>query len=497
MDRLQMRGISKSFGGIAALRDAAFSARAGEVHALMGENGAGKSTLMKILSGAYDHEGGEIVVDGVALDIQGPHDAIAKGISVIYQEFSLARHLSVAENILIAEMGRTNLLDSAAMHRRAGDLLRDMGFSDIDPRQIVGDLPVAYQQVVEICKALSRDCTILVLDEPTAVLTNHETEKLFDLVRRLRARGVCIIYISHRLDEIFALCNRVTVMKDGATVGTWETGALNHDQLTQLMIGRALSDFFPPRTAEIGAVALEVRGLMAGPMVRDVSFTVRRGEVLGLGGLVGAGRTEVLRALFGADPRQAGQVLLHGKLVKIGSPREAVAAGLGLMPEDRKQQGVLLNLPIRSNAVMTPLNPFLRIFGLLNDRAERAATEEMRRDLRLKAASIDADVGTLSGGNQQKVVLMKWLVSRCDVLLLDEPTRGVDVGAKAEIYRVINDLAARGAAIVLVSSEMLELIGMCDRALIMRAGRIVGEVAGNDMTEEKIIELAMGRENVH
>lgn len=497
MDRLQMRGISKSFGGIAALRDAAFSARAGEVHALMGENGAGKSTLMKILSGAYDHEGGEIMVDGVALDIQGPHDAIAKGISVIYQEFSLARHLSVAENILIAEMGRTGLLDRAAMHRRAGDLLRDMGFADIDPREIVGDLPVAYQQVVEICKALSRDCTILVLDEPTAVLTNHETEKLFDLVRRLRARGVCIIYISHRLDEIFALCDRVTVMKDGATVGTWETGALNHDQLTQLMIGRALSDFFPPRTADIGAVALEVRGLTAGPMVRDVSFIVRKGEVLGLGGLVGAGRTEVLRALFGADPRQAGQVLLRGKPVKIGSPREAVAAGLGLMPEDRKQQGVLLNLPIRSNAVMTPLNPFLRIFGLLNDRAERAATEEMRRDLRLKAASIDADVGTLSGGNQQKVVLMKWLVSRCDVLLLDEPTRGVDVGAKAEIYRVINDLAARGAAIVLVSSEMLELIGMCDRALIMRAGRIVGEVAGNDMTEEKIIELAMGRENVH
>lgn len=497
MDRLQMRGISKSFGGIAALREAAFSARAGEVHALMGENGAGKSTLMKILSGAYDHEGGEILLDESAVSIHGPQDAIAKGISVIYQEFSLARHLTVAENILIAEMGRSGLLDRAAMNSRAGALLRDMGFADIDPRQIVGDLPVAYQQVVEICKALSRDCTILVLDEPTAVLTNHETEKLFDLVRKLRARGVCIIYISHRLDEIFALCDRVTVMKDGATVGTWDTGVLDHDRLTQLMIGRALSDFFPPRTTTIGEVVLEVRELHAGPQVQDVSFTVRKGEVLGLGGLVGAGRTEVLRALFGADPRQAGAIVLRGRTVRISSPGQAVAAGIGLLPEDRKQQGVLLNLPIRTNALMTPLNPFLRIFGLISDRAEREATEEMRADLRLKAASIDAEVGTLSGGNQQKVALMKWLVSRCDVLLLDEPTRGVDVGAKVEIYRVINDLAAKGAAIVLVSSEMLELIGMCDRALIMRAGRIVGEVVGKDMTEENIIELAMGRENVN
>ena len=496
MDRLEMRAISKEFGGIAALRGAGFSARAGEVHALMGENGAGKSTLMKILAGAYDHQGGEIRIDGARVSIHSPQDAIAKGISVIYQEFSLARHLSVAENILIEQLGRRVLVDRKAMRARAAELLAGMGFADIDPDQVVGGLPVAYQQVVEICKALSRDCSILVLDEPTAVLTTHETEKLFALVRRLRERGVCIIYISHRLDEIFALCDRVTVLKDGATVGTWETAALDHDRLTSLMIGRDLNDFFPPRQAEIGPVALEMRGLSA-PQVHDVSFTVRKGEVLGIGGLVGAGRTEVLRALFGADPRSAGEVLLHGSPTRIRSPGDAVRAGIGLLPEDRKQQGVLLNLPILTNAMLTAVNGNLGPFGLLRPRAERAAAQALREELQLKAASLDAEVGTLSGGNQQKVALMKWLVSGSDVLLLDEPTRGVDVGAKVEIYRVINELAAKGAAVVMVSSEMIELIGMCDRVLVMRAGRVAGELSGPDLTEERIIELAMGRAHVH
>lgn len=496
MDRLDMRAISKEFGGIAALRGAGFSARAGEVHALMGENGAGKSTLMKILAGAYDHQGGKIAIDGAPVAIHSPQDAIAKGISVIYQEFSLARHLSVAENILIEQLGRRVLVDRKAMRARAAELLAGMGFADIDPDQVVGGLPVAYQQVVEICKALSRDCSILVLDEPTAVLTTHETEKLFALVRRLRERGVCIIYISHRLDEIFALCDRVTVLKDGATVGTWDTAVLDHDWLTSLMIGRDLNDFFPPRQAEIGPVALEVRGLSA-PPVHDVSFTVRKGEVLGIGGLVGAGRTEVLRALFGADPRSAGEVLLHGSPTRIRSPGDAVRAGIGLLPEDRKQQGVLLNLPILTNAMLTAVNRNLGPLGLLRPRAERAAAQALREELQLKAASLDAEAGTLSGGNQQKVALMKWLVSGSEVLLLDEPTRGVDVGAKVEIYRVINELAAKGAAVVMVSSEMIELIGMCDRVLVMRAGRVAGEVSGPDLTEERIIELAMGRAHVH
>ncbi|CAN7700974.1 sugar ABC transporter ATP-binding protein [Ensifer adhaerens] len=497
MNRLDMRQISKEFGGIAALSGAEFSARAGEVHALMGENGAGKSTLMKILAGAYTHDGGEIRIGGETVSITNPQDAIRNGVSIIYQEFSLARDLTVAENILIETLGHGLLVDRKAMDARAEKLLARMGFDDIHPGEIAGGLTIARQQVVEICKALSRDCSILVLDEPTAVLTTHEAEKLFDLVRRLRDQGVCIIYISHRLDEIFSLCDRVTVLKDGATVGTWDTAALDHTALVNLMIGRELKDFFPERHATPGAVALEVNRLAAGALVSDISFNVRRGEVLGIGGLVGAGRTELLRAIFGADPIAHGEIRIDGQPRTIRSPGEAVRAGIGLVPEDRKQQGCLLHMPILNNAMLTPVNPHLGLLGLICDARERAATEALRSRLNLKAASIDAEAGTLSGGNQQKVAIMKWLVSGCEILLLDEPTRGVDVGAKVEIYSVINDLAANGAAIVMVSSEMLELIGMCDRVIVMRAGRLAGELSGPQLTEEGIIELAMGRKHVH
>lgn len=496
MDRLEMRGVSKEFGGIAALDDAQFSARSGEVHALMGENGAGKSTFMKVLAGAYQHDRGEIRIDGEPVSIASPHDAMRRGISIIYQEFSLAQHLTVAENILVESLGHGFVINRKAMRARAAALLSGMGFDDIDPDEIVGNLTVAHQQVVEICKALSRECSILILDEPTAVLTNHETEKLFKLVRQLRDRGVCIIYISHRLDEIFSLCDRVTVLKDGATVGTWETAALDHKSLVNLMIGRELTDFFPQREATLGPIAMEVENLATGALVSGVTFNVRRGEVLGIGGLVGAGRTEVLRAIFGADPLYDGEVRLQGRALSIRRPGEAVRAGIGLVPEDRKREGCLLNLPILTNAMMTPVNPHLGFLGLLRGRKERAVTEALRKGLNLKTASIDAEAGTLSGGNQQKVVLMKWLVSGCDVLLLDEPTRGVDVGAKVEIYRVINELAANGAAIVMVSSEMLELIGMCDRVVVMHSGRVAGELCGDLITEEAIIELAMGPENV-
>lgn len=496
MDRLEMRGVSKEFGGIAALDDAQFSARSGEVHALMGENGAGKSTFMKVLAGAYQHDRGEIRIDGEPVSIANPHDAMRRGISIIYQEFSLAQHLTVAENILIEALGHNFVIDRKTMRARAAALLSGMGFDDIDPDEIVGNLTVAHQQVVEICKALSRECSILILDEPTAVLTNHETEKLFKLVRQLRDRGVCIIYISHRLDEIFSLCDRVTILKDGATVGTWETAALDHKSLVNLMIGRELTDFFPRREVTLGPVVMEVENLATGALVSGVTFNVRRGEVLGIGGLVGAGRTEVLRAIFGADPLSEGEVRLRGRALGVRRPGEAVRAGIGLVPEDRKREGCLLNMPILTNAMLTPVNPHLGFLGLLRSRKERAATESLRRGLNLKTASIDAEAGTLSGGNQQKVVLMKWLVSGCDVLLLDEPTRGVDVGAKVEIYRVINELAANGAAIVMVSSEMLELIGMCDRVVVMHSGRNAGELCGDLITEEGIIELAMGPQNV-
>ncbi len=497
MERLSMSGISKRFGGIHALSNVSFSAQGGEVHALMGENGAGKSTLMKVLSGAYDHEGGEIRIDGDRANIHSPHEGIKLGVSIIYQEFSLASHMTVAENILMHELGENFSINYRELNRRAAELLEEMGFSDIDPRSTVSDLTVAYQQVVEICKALSHECKILVLDEPTAVLTNHETEKLFRLVRKLRDQGVCVIYISHRLDEIFDLCNRVTILKDGSTVGTWDTNTLDHDSLTNLMIGRELTDFFPERDAKVGAAALEVRGLSSGSMVSDVSFSVRRGEVLGIGGLVGAGRTEALRAIFGADKRDGGTVTLHGQEVFNRTAGEGVRNRIGLLPEDRKHQGVLLDLPIRDNALMTPVNPFISVTGWINQASERDKVQELWKELRLKATSQDANVSTLSGGNQQKVALMKWLVAHCDVLLLDEPTRGVDVGAKVEIYRVINQLAEQGAAIVMVSSEMIELIGMCDRVMVMREGRMAGTLEGDAIREENIIELAMGQDNVH
>lgn len=497
MERLRMEGISKHFEGIAALSDAFFAAEPGEVHALMGENGAGKSTLMKILSGAYDHQGGEIRIDGQHASIHSPHEAMKQGVSIIYQEFSLASDMTVAENILMHELGKKFGINYRELNGKAARLLSEMGFEDIRPTQIVGTLSVAYQQVVEICKALSRDCKILVLDEPTAVLTNHETEKLFRLVKKLRNEGVCIIYISHRLDEIFELCDRVTILKDGTTVGTWPVSDLDHDSLTNLMIGRELSEFFPKRNADIGAVALEVQNLSAGTMVTDVSFSVRAGEILGIGGLVGAGRTEALRAIFGVDARDGGVVRLRGKEVNFASASQGVHNRVGLLPEDRKHQGVLLDMPIRENALMTPVNPFINSLGWIDKSGEQRKVQELWEGLRLKASSQSAPVRSLSGGNQQKVALMKWLVANCDVLFLDEPTRGVDVGAKVEIYRVINELAERGVAIVMVSSEMIELIGMCDRVAVMCAGKVTGTLQGTNMTENNIIELAMGRENVH
>ncbi|TCN35734.1 monosaccharide ABC transporter ATP-binding protein (CUT2 family) [Shinella granuli] len=492
---LSMLQIDKAFGGVAALQGASLEAFGGEVHGLMGENGAGKSTLMKVLAGAYRRDSGEIRLDGQPADITSPHEAIIRGISVIYQEFSLAGHLSVAENVLIEELGRPGIrVPWSEMVRRTRALLSDMGFEDIDPMQPAGELPVAYQQVVEICKALSRDSRILVFDEPTAVLTRHETEKLFRLIRLLRERGVCILYISHRLEEIFTLCDRVTVLKDGQTVGSWPIDAIDQKGLVRQMIGRELSDLFPPRKATVGEALLEVEGLNAGPMVRDVSFFVRAGEVLGVSGLVGAGRTETMRAIFGADPLQSGRIRLAGREIVNASPGEAVANGIGMLPEDRKHQGVLLDLPIRINAMMTPANPFISAFGFIRNREEIAAVEEIAKGLRLKSAGIDISAGTLSGGNQQKVAIMKWIAAKCRVLIFDEPTRGVDVGAKIEIYRVMNELAEAGAAVIMVSSDMLEVIGMSDRVVVMRQGAVAGELLKHQISEEAIIDLAMGME---
>ncbi|MGG2019758.1 sugar ABC transporter ATP-binding protein [Pseudomonas sp. AO-1] len=493
---VEMLDISKKFGGISALNNATFAAEAGEIHALMGENGAGKSTLMKILSGAYVRDGGAVSLNGEAVDIRKPADALKLGISIIYQEFALAPHLSVAENICIDDLGKSRgLIQWSALRKKARKILDELGFSDINVRQPVGTLPVAYQQAVEICKALSRNSNVLVFDEPTAVLTSHETQKLFKILDDLRRKGACIVYVSHRMDEIFSLCDRATVLKDGRTVATVDLTSITERGLIQMMVGRELSDLFPARQAQIGEVLLTVEHLYAGRQVRDVSFDLRAGEVLGFCGLVGAGRTETMRAIFGADRKTSGTLRLNGREIHNRTPRDAIANGIGLLPEDRKQQGVLLEMSIRVNGALRPNSPYTGSMGWIASAQETRGIEALRRQLAVKSHSIEQLVGDLSGGNQQKVALMKWVGAGCRVLILDEPTRGVDVGAKTEIYRVINDLAAQGVAIIMVSSEMMEIIGMCDRVLVMREGAIAGELSGDRIQEQEMICLAMGVEH--
>lgn len=492
-DKVEMRHISKSFGGIKALNDVNFSARSGEVHALMGENGAGKSTLMKILAGAYTRDAGEIFIDGKQVSITDPKSSRALGISIIYQEFALASHLTVAENIFIDNLGDgRKILRWKELYGKARELLDTLGFPDIDVRSRVEELSVAYQQVVEICKALSRQSTILVFDEPTAVLSSGEVSQLFKLIGNLKEQGVCIIYISHRLEEIFSICDRITVMKDGCYVDTADTGSITEDELVTKMIGRNLTEFFPPRNAVIGNVVLEAKGLKSGRRVKDVSFYVRSGEILGISGLVGAGRTETMRTVFGADKKERGELILFGAESSITSPKAAVKQGIGMLPEDRKRNGVLLDLPIRYNITLTSLKKLSSRIGWINRKKENAQIADLVHRLKIKLAGVEEPVSSLSGGNQQKVALAKWLGSECRVLIFDEPTRGVDVGAKVEIYKIMNSLAEEGAAIIMISSEMPEIIGMSDRVIVMREGRVTGELEKQELSEENLIKLSMG-----
>lgn len=493
MSQVEMIGIAKHFGGVKALKNVSFAANAGEIHALMGENGAGKSTLMKTLAGAYIRDAGEIRLGGEVVDIHSPSQALNLGVTVIYQELVLAPHLSVAENIFIDHLSEGGFfLKHRHIETEARKALAEIGFTNIDVSRPVGELSIAYQQVVEICKALTRRSKVLVLDEPTAVLTSHETEKLFELLFQLRDRGVCIIYVSHRLDEIFHICDRATVLKDGETVGTVNIGEMTQHELINMMIGRELSNLFPSRHTQIGDTVLSVEGLHAGAMVHDVSFTLRAGEVLGFAGLVGAGRTETMRAVFGADPRDSGRIVLKGREISPKSPKEAIREGIGLLPEDRKAQGVLLEMSVRVNGTLRPDSPYVNQFGFIDGPGEARGVQALVDQLSIKTASVESNVGDLSGGNQQKVALMKWVDMGSDVLIVDEPTRGVDVGAKIEIYNVINRLAQKGVGMIVVSSEMTELIGICDRVIVMREGRIAGEVTGDDIREDKMISLAMG-----
>ncbi|MBP7002755.1 sugar ABC transporter ATP-binding protein [Amaricoccus sp.] len=492
-NNLQMASITKRFGGVAALSNVTFEARGGEVHALLGENGAGKSTLMRVLSGDHQPDGGHVTLDGERLALADPRTARDHGIAVIYQEFALCPHLSVAENIFIGDLGfGRRIVDWNALYREAAALVASLGLAQLDVRRPVSDLSVAEQQIVEICKALRRDSRVIVFDEPSAVLTERETRQLFQLIRRLRESGVCVIYISHRLEEIFEICDRATIMKDGTYVATVNISDIDQTRLVELMVGRELTHVFPPRHATIGELVLEVERLRLADLVEDVSFTVRAGEVLGFYGLIGSGRTETMRAIFGADRAVGGEVRLNGRLVLNASPGAGVESGFGMVPEDRKGQGVLLDLSIATNIMLRRTNPTAGPGGVLNLAAEKEQVDRMIRALRIKTPDGTPAVSTLSGGNQQKVALARWLAADLKVLILDEPTRGVDVGAKSEIYQIINDVAERGLAVIVISSDLPELIGIADRIAVMRLGEITGELAGGEMNEKALVALAMG-----
>jgi ribose transport system ATP-binding protein len=484
---VEMIGISKAFGGVQALKEVSFSVRPGEVHALVGENGAGKSTLMKILSGAVRRDQGTIRINGQVAEIVSPHSAHAFGIRVIYQELVLAPDLTVAENISLGSLGA--VVDWSGLKRKAKRVLEELGFA-IDPGELVRRLPVSLQQAVEIAKALSAETRVLVLDEPTAVLPPKEASRLLDLVRTLARRGVSVIYISHRLEEVFAIADRITVLKDGQTVTTCSISDVTPSRLIDLMIGRPITQLFPESNRTAGKEVLRVENLQQGRAVRGVSFAVRAGEILGVAGLVGSGRTETVRAIFGADRLDSGSIYLYGKKLQIRSPQDAVNAGIALIPEDRKAHGVVLNLPIAQNVTLPSLKAFTNWVGMIALRKERSFVNQRIKDLGIKTPDGETPAASLSGGNQQKVVLAKWLSERFKVILFDEPTRGVDVGAKAEIYHLIEQLAERGVAVVVISSELLEIIGLSDRVLVMNQGRVTGLLPKKEINERNVMELA-------
>jgi ABC-type sugar transport system ATPase subunit len=488
---LSMEGISKSFPGVQALTGVPLALHAGEVLALLGENGAGKSTLIKILAGAHAPDGGTIQIRGAPAAIRNPVDARRRGVAVIYQELNLVPTLTATENIFLGcEPARFGVVRKNDERSRARELFDRLGV-DVDPAAPCRTLSVAQQQAVEIAKALATDARILVMDEPTAPLTPREVDRLFGLIRDLKTRGLGIIFISHRLDEVFAIADRVTVLRDGRHVVTCPVAGLTRDRLITWMVGRALEQEFPPRQVSPGPVRLEVHGLCRG-RVRDVSFVVRAGEVVGLTGLVGAGRTETARAIFGADRRDAGDIRLDGQVVTIRSPADAIRAGLCLLPEDRKSQGLIVGQSVLANFGLPNLAAISR-FGVVHRPRERDAFAQYVNTLGIKVADVHAPAKNLSGGNQQKVVLAKWLHRNCNVVIFDEPTRGIDVGAKYEIYQLINGLAAAGKAVLLISSELPEVLGMADRVLVMREGHLTGEIAdARGATQEQIMRLAVG-----
>ena len=489
---LSASGISKSFEGVRALREVSFDLNAGEVHALVGENGAGKSTLIKIMTGAERADAGTLAVSGRTVPDMSPAMARSLGIAAIYQQPSLFAHLSVAENIALSlEAGRVwQRVDWAARRRRAADLLDEAGAA-IDPDRLAGTLSMPEQQMVEIAKAIGAHARIVIMDEPTASLMDAEIERLFSVIGLLRAQGGGIIYISHRLEEVFAVSDRITVLRDGEAVATQATAAIDRPALIQTMVGRPLNDVFPKRPIALGACALEVRQLSNRALgLHDVSLSVSCGEVLGVAGLVGSGRTELAETIFGLEPADGGEILLRGVSVRIGSPSQAIQHGIAYVPEDRRRHGVVLEMPVAANASLASLAA-VSSRGMIDRAAERRSAEGYVERLRIKTPSVSTEVGALSGGNQQKVALARWLSTGPQVLILDEPTQGVDVGAKAEIHALIQDLAERGLAIIMISSELPEILGMSDRVVVMHAGTVSGVLSRSDATQDRILALAL------
>ena len=491
---ISVRGLSKRFPGVQALADVSLEIGAGSCHALVGENGAGKSTLGKILAGLYQPDSGEILVGGAAVHFRGPGDALAHGISMVHQELLFCENLSVAENLNLGALPAKGIfVDTREMLRRSKEWLGAIG-AQIDPRQRLGELPIGKQQLVQIAGAIGRGAKILIFDEPTSSLSRAETEKLYELVRQLLAQGVTCIYVTHRLEEVFALCDRVTVLRDGKVVGSEETTNLDKEKLVRMMIGRDLGRI-EPSTANPGHVLLDIDGLTSPGKFEDITFKLYEGEILGFAGLVGAGRTEIAQALFGLDPQAVGRIWIEGTSIIPKSPAHAKKLGLGLVPEDRKRHGLVLSMNARENVSLPSLDKLSRL-GWVKNRSERKVVQRYFEAMRVRAPHQDADTLGLSGGNQQKLVIAKWLATDCRILLVDEPTRGVDIGAKAEIHTLIQGLAKEGKGVLLVSSDLPELLAMATRILVFREGKLVGEVGHAQATEESLMRLMAGAERV-
>ena len=487
---VSMKDICKSFPGVKALDHVQFELRSGEVMALLGENGAGKSTLMKILSGVYTRDSGSLEIFGKEYGDLTPKQAQEAGVAIIHQELNMCKHLSVAENMFLGrEKTKGIVLANGDMEAEASRILNDLKI-DIDPKQVVGELPVSKQQMVEIAKALSVNARILIMDEPTSALTAKEIDDLFRIIKDLRSKGCGIVYISHRLEELQHIVDRVTIMRDGQYITSMNFKDTTMDQIIANMVGREIKEQFPRESCKKGEKILEVKGLNAGRMVRDINFALYEGEIVGFAGLMGAGRTETTRAIFGVDPKESGEIILEGKTLKITNPNDAIRAGIVLAPEDRKKDGLCTKLSIRHNIALPNLDILCNKLGVVSSKKEDQMCDEAVENLKIKTPNVDINAGNLSGGNQQKVVVGKWLARNSKVVIFDEPTRGIDVAAKVEIYNLMNELKKQGIAVMFVSSEMPEVMGIADRIIVMCDGRITGELDARNTTQNEILTLA-------